>query len=416
MKHLVLVVGIYYPQPSPTGKCAKDYVSLLKDKYNVDVIYIQSGLEKIYGRNVGNETLYGLSNWRLWLETWFLERSKKTANKFLNNILLLGVLIMKVIGRLQSMVLFPNNLRWFYKEAYKTLCRIHKENPIDVVFTVNSPFSAHLAGDLFKKKYPNVKWVTYTVDPFYVSHKIGRVWNWNRNKAFLAEACFLKSADTNFLSEEVYENSKELYEEIGYKTFSLPYLMPTIERWSDNKIFDSSKINLVYAGRFYKDIRNPEFLLKTILLTQNKDIVLHLYSASDCEDVINEYVEKSAGKIIRHPLVTHQEIQKVLLSADILVSVGNSVPEFKPSKIFEYIVTGRPIINFYQNGLIDNVLARHPLVLQVDMQKSLLANSEFEEFCYAVKGRIIPQSNLESIYEKYSEQSIKKILSLRLGM
>ncbi|PKP62116.1 hypothetical protein CVT91_00590 [Candidatus Atribacteria bacterium HGW-Atribacteria-1] len=140
---------MYYPQPSPTGKCAGQYASLLKEKFNIDVVYIQSSLEKIHGVTVNDETLYGLSNWRLWIETWFQELSNKATNKFLRKLSMAGVIGMKAIGRLQSMVLFPNNLRWFYKEAYKALCSIHKENPVDVVFTVNSPFSAHLAGEAF---------------------------------------------------------------------------------------------------------------------------------------------------------------------------------------------------------------------------------------------------------------------------
>ena len=34
-QHLVMIVGMFYPQPSPTGKCAEAYVDLLKDQYDI---------------------------------------------------------------------------------------------------------------------------------------------------------------------------------------------------------------------------------------------------------------------------------------------------------------------------------------------------------------------------------------------
>ena len=412
MKHLVLMVGAYYPQPSPTGKCAGQYASLLKEKFNIDVVYIQSNLEKIHGVTVNDETLYGLSNWRLWTETWFQELNSKATNKFLRKLSIVGVMGMKAIGRLQSMVLFPNNLRWFYKEAYKTLCSIHKENPVDVVFTVNSPFSAHLAGEAFKKICPDVRWVTYTVDPFYAGCNRGKkVLGRKYDRALSAEKRVLSHADANFLSEEAYENSKELYAKIMDKTFPLPYLLPCNDNQGDDR-FDSSKINLVYAGRFYKDIRNPEYLLRTFLLTKNENIVLHLYAASDCETLIDKYVRKSAGRIIRHELVNSKEVQKVLSSADILVNVGNSLPEFKPSKTFEYIATGRPIINFYQNDLCDEVMEKYPLALQIDQNEQNIDKSVelFEEFCKENKGKCIEWEEVERLFPDNKREHIKSIL------
>lgn len=413
MKHLVLVAGIYYPQPSPTGRCASQYVSLLKDNYHVDVIFIQSGLEKIYGVNFCGETLYGLSNWRLLTERWFAEKSRKAPPGILKNVLHIGIAAMKFVGRIQSMIFFPNNLRWFYKKAYEELKRIHNKNKIDVVFTVNSPFSAHLAGEAFKNNFPDVRWVTYTVDPFYSSYKIGRkILNKNNRKALSAEQKVLINADANLLSEEIYENGTELYASFKNKTVPLPYMLPHIDRQAETLLFDLDKINLVYAGRFYYDIRNPEYLLKTVINTKNEDLILHLYASSDCEELINKYVKQSSGRIIRHDLVEQNKIRSVLNSADILVSVGNSIPEFKPSKTFEYISTGKPIINFCRNKLLDTNLDTYPLAVQIDEDSSSIADSSviMEKFSVESKGKNVDSKEIEHIYKKYSGSNIRSIL------
>ncbi len=126
LKHLVLVAGIYYPHPSPTGQCAARYISLLKDRYNIDVVFIQSGSEKACGLQSGVEKLYALSNWRLSLEDRFQQAEKKAKHGIARRLAALGIQAVKAFGKLQSLLLFPNNLKWFKNKAYRTLCRIHK--------------------------------------------------------------------------------------------------------------------------------------------------------------------------------------------------------------------------------------------------------------------------------------------------
>jgi glycosyltransferase involved in cell wall biosynthesis len=413
VKHLVLIVGVYYPHPSPTGKCASQYAALLNDNYSIDIIYIQSGLEKFYGIKKEGYILFGLSNWRLWIETWFQDQSTRTNNNLIRKLFLFCVKALKAVGKIQSYFLFPNNLRWYYKKAYKTLCKIHNENPIDVIFTVNSPFSAHLAGGAFKAKFPNIKWVTYTVDPFYAGYKYNKrkLSALKFNKAITKEKQILAQADVNFLSEEVFENSKTLYTDFSNKTQPLPYVLE-LNKIENYNFFDKNKINLVFAGRFYKDIRNPENFFKTFLLTKNPNLILHLYASSDCEELVEKYVKKSLGRIIRHPLVSTVEIQSIIKSADILVSVGNSIPDFKPSKIFEYIATGRPIINFYQQDILDEVLEKYPLSKQLSYKNNeIIQNAkELETFCINNKQKLIQSYEIEELYKKHSQSQIKKLL------
>ncbi len=411
MKHLVLVVGSYYPNPSPTGQCAHKYISLLKDSYSVDVIYIQGGTEKVNGMKHGDETLYAHSNWRLRMEESLRVTQKKTKNKIIRYAAALGIKVAKALGRIQSLFLFPNNLKWFRNKAYKTLCAIHEQNPIDVVFTVSYPFSAHLAGEKFKKAFGDVKWLAYTVDVFYTRHRCWkRALNMKCEKAFTVEKRVLSNADTNFLSEEVYENCPELFVGSTEKTAPLPYLLCYNDVQSDKR-FDPTKINLVYAGRFFKDIRSPEHLLKTFLSIEESDIILHLFSASNCETMIDQYTEKSNGRIIKHGMVGYNEIQGVLAGADILISVGNAVPEVKPSKTFEYIATGKPIVNFYQHGLRDEVLEKYPCVLQIgDDFNSREAASEIKDFCVGNKGTKVDLSTIGDIYIGHSAKNIRELL------
>jgi len=425
LKKIVIVAGYVYPDASPTGKIALQFADMLKADYDVSIVFIQTSLDRIDGVKHNGMTFYAIYNVRLYCEHYFIEKAKSSSSKILGQIFSVASKIVKAFGRINAWFFFPrtkcyslwpNNLSWFYPKAYRKLVRLHQENKLDVVFTVNSPFPAHLAGRKFKYKFPDVHWVTYTVDPYARAHDFTKTWLLPTLKAKIdkgEEKCIYNLADYNFVSEEVFSTESKLFDQALNKTVALPYLLVPVNEISYSSIFSKNKINLVYAGRFYETIRNPEYLLKTFLAIDNPDILLHLYTVSDCDSLIDSYVNRSNGRIIRHETVSVDKVSGVLSQADILISVGNSTASFKPSKIFEYIATCKPIVHFYQNGLKDNVLINYLAVLQIDQAKlhPKLNSKIVEDFCYRNKNTNI---NWQDVIRKYQKHSIKSIKSLIL--
>ncbi len=394
-KHLVMIVGGYYPKPSPTGKCAEAYIDLLTDAYNISVICIAKDNKSSFTHNgkAVYPTADGYTRFQRWLE-------RKNAPRLLQNICKVPVHI------LQSFV-HPNNLYGYVKKAQAKLAAIHSKRPIDVIFSVGAPMAAHVAAKKFRKTHPDVRWVTYTVDSYGAQNKGSR-----RYAAALAfESAVLQTSDRVLLSEEIMESSPELCRAFSEKCMALPYLMPPSCLVQDSSgYFDPEKIHLVYAGRFYKSIRNPEYLLQ-LALAMDADCVLHLYCQSDCDGMIDDYVHRSNGKIQRHTPVSTEEIQRIYGAADVLVSVGNSTPEFKPSKTFEYIASGKPILNICYEGLRDAVLEEHPLVLQVERTVSIPeASLALQSFVFQNRGKILSRTQMDAIYYKHSSENILAIL------
>jgi hypothetical protein len=110
-------------------------------------------------------------------------------------------------------------------------------------------------------------------------------------------------------------------------------------------------------------------------------------------------------------VVDSLEIKKVYASADFLVNLGNSILEFKPSKTFEYISTGKPIIHFYRNGIIDEDLMRYPFSLQVDARVEVCINkNKINEFIFQNRDKILNEKEICDRFYKYSSTNIKNIL------
>lgn len=267
--------------------------------------------------------------------------------------------------------------------------------------------AAHAAAYNFHRIHPEIRWVTYTVDSYAVQNKSLR----RAAQALEYEAKVLGASHRVLLSEEVYNSVPMLYRDFADKCGVLPYLMPpTLPHAENAHYFNPEKTNLVYAGRFYKAIRNPEYLLQ-LALEMDDSFVMHLYCQSDCDSLIDEYVHRAGGKIVRHAPVSVEEIQRIYAQADALINVGNNTPEFKPSKTFEYIASGKPILSIYYEGQFDTTLSQSPLALQLGRDMPVKeAVVWLYDFLQNNRGKTLTRTEIDTIYCKHSSKSIKSIL------
>lgn len=391
-KHLAIVCGVYYPEPSPTGICVKKFVEALTDVYDIDIICIA-----IDGKDTSvmkqPEKIHAVGCKRI---EW--EVKSRGMKK----------LILHAIGGLQIKTRLLGNLSWYRKAALRKLIQIHRERKLDVVFTVCSPFAAHFAGIDMVKRFPEIKHCGYTVDPYSTQCRM-RPFFISGDKFLLIEKKVLSNISNLLVSEEVYENRKDLL--LGLRNCTvLPYMLPTFNAIEINeKLYPTSGVNCVYAGRFYEDIRNPEYLLQIFAKLSNQNIRLHLFSVG-CEDIVKKY-ENRYSNIIRHEQVSHELIGAVYKQADILLGVGNKTAEFMPSKTFEYIAALKPIIFVNHSTLTNKILDMYPESIQISDASNVDEVAEqVKEFCVQNKNKQIEQHVVKKIYYKHSLDNIKKIL------
>ena len=387
-----MICGLHHPQPSATATCAERYVSLFKDEYDIDIIsHTQDGKPNELTDDSGYR-LHVLTNKRLRLEGSLRGVAKRLMHK---------------LGSALLYTSYLGNQRWFANAISHKLEKIHQQHPIDVVFSVCSPLAAHVGAAKFCASHPDICSVAYTVDPYATSDRIKPLGK-SFNDLMNYECYWLNQFQSVLLSEEVFENRKDLTEQIKHP-IPLPYLLPPFLDYSTTRKKTLHKaINCVYAGSFYEDIRNPEYMLKVFLLLESKNIVLHLYSKG-CEDITYQF--KNAKNIVLHGLVKPTDLKQVYADADALIGIGNSMKEFLPSKTFEYVATRKPIIYFNYPNIDNPILKNYPIAIQLDMSEQLnIAADTLKDFLSHLKGDLVPETEILSAYKKYSSFNIKKIL------
>lgn len=387
---LIIVCGILYPHPSPTGLCALRYASLLKEDYEIEFISLSSNG---YAEDVdyAGFRVHTLISRRLSLE----HRTKGAVQKVVHG-----------IGSVQLKLFLTGNLRWYRRAVRKKLEQLHNQRPIDVILTVCSPFPAHQAGMDFKQKHKEVRFCAYTVDPFATPNRIvpmGRKYY----DLIATERKVCESTDCLFLSEEALSSRQDVYGRVP-NVIALPYLLPEAIP-GRNDYFNNEAINCVYAGSFYKEIRNPEFMLKVFSALNGQNIVLHLFS-SGCDDIVRQYAQNN-NKIVTHGYVSQEELRDVYTSCDFLVGVGNATHEFLPSKTYEYLSFCKPIIFFNPKGFHNAVLDNYPHALQISDETMVdSATIQLETFIVEKKSVCVSHDELFKLFNSNTTTNIKTVL------
>lgn len=182
---------------------------------------------------------------------------------------------------------------------------------------------------------------------------------------------------------------------------------------ANNKIvasFDKNKINLCFIGKFYSDVRNPQFLLNLMDKLRDTDIVLHILGRmGDCAAMINVY-KSCNSNVIYHGVVPPSVADDVMLQADILVHVGNAVDSLMPSKILDYICSGKPIMNICKIPSCPTLrlMERYPLGMTIYEYEELTIDiiSQIVVFCQDSKNK---KQAFETIHELYYDSTIEYV-------
>ncbi len=224
-----------------------------------------------------------------------------------------------------------------------------------------------------------------------------------------------QEANHVFLSTEMYrENQTNFFAAVSHKMSPLGYvnLHPHEE---EPFAFDHTdgKINCVFTGSLIDmTVRNPEYFYRFVKACGPK-YIFHMvcYKMDTQNKKLKETLIGRRENILWYERMTPKDCFCMMKGADILVNIANRSANQTPSKIFDYISTGKPIVNFYclQNDSSMFYLQRYPAVLQIfETMEIKSAVHLFEDFCK--KAKDIPYAEIESLYSDMQIQNAMKNL------
>lgn len=273
---------------------------------------------------------------------------------------------------------------------------------VDVVVSVCNLIESVLAALKVKEKYPHIKQVVYDVDTLsdFRLRQIESIccpfW---RKLAYKVEKEIFAKADLTI----ILSSHKGFYSGEKYKAFKNKLLFQEVPLL---KIGDTANVSdnghCIYAGRFYKDFREPSVLLN---LFKNTRLPLDIFTTKNYSNSIKKSSQTS-GNINVSECIPEEELNEVMKRSGILVSIGNKSSNMFPSKTVSYVAMCKPIIHIFQDDIdpVVDYLKDYPDVLFVDLRNSLAKNRALvSEFC----SKEHPQIDAKEVVKRYETSTPK---------
>ncbi len=341
-KKILIVTHQYLPHVSPRTTRWKLLVEELISKgHEVTILtgmypdFDKDNVKMLYFGNKNNINV--VSNLR---EKSQKVRSEESIKKFFYGSL------KKIYRFFINYLAWPDYSMFWVYQIYRNRNNISKD--YDVIISVSLPFSSHIAAYLINKKIKK-QWIMDIGDPFTL--KIDAPEN-NRflysglNKRY--EKRFYSQADKIlFTHQDALSNHKKFFNIPSSKLI----VASPISNF-DNDLFKKTlsynystrPIKVSYFGIFTKGVRSPNSFLD--LVKKNTEFEFSWYVNEDSEKIIKS-CDISADKHSFYSHVSREDAQQLMVnSAHCLLSIGNKNSNQIPSKVIEYLATGKPIIHF----------------------------------------------------------------------
>ena len=394
---LVVAVGGYYPTYSPPGICLEKIVAYLKKRYDITIIAWRRSNEITEDRfDFDGVHVVQVSDWLNRIQMNALGHSAKKR-------------FWKIVRQIHSLLRGEGVYYWVRRTMRRELERQHAEAPFERMLSVGFPITTHQACQDFAARHPEVRWITYSTDTYYKS-KTGSRFRFIAKYRSLAERAAYRAADHNFFSREIMNVCQDfLGSMVLAKSSILDYMLfePSPPSGFDTSFLKPGQINLLYAGGFIEKARSPEYFLDILArLPPSSKIVWHIFSSGCYADLLQDFARRHPNRLVYHQPVKVHEIRDVMSACDILVNVSNDMDQFFPSKVFDYLSTGKPILNLTYPGRQKNPLfEKHPHYLDIEMFGDVEADTaRTQTFCEASKGRGMTPQEVFARYPEYTPE------------
>jgi hypothetical protein len=228
--------------------------------------------------------------------------------------------------------------------SFKLFFKLKKNIDADLFITLSTPFFIHLGTS------------------FYIRLKRKK----NKKKTIFFADCGDPYSNSNQFPKPFYF---KFVEKFALKPFDNIFVPSILSISAYDKIVDLNKIKIIpqgfkikdytynykkqdlikfsYAGVFYWDIRNPINLLNKLNETSvNFKFVIFLrnYDQYFINNILSKYPDSFKSKVEINYGFSREELLIELSKMDFLINISNTTLTQVPSKLIDYAISGRPIL------------------------------------------------------------------------
>ncbi|MDD4850703.1 MAG: glycosyltransferase, partial [Gemmiger sp.] len=229
------------------------------------------------------------------------------------------------------------------------------------------------------------------------------------------EAALLAQMAASFITPQAlpdYETGPLAAYQNKIHPLAFPCLIPPGDALREPATPEPGTLRCVFCGNLHPEIRSPAFALSLFAALPLPTTTL-VMAGGGWEGFMAE--AQAAQKAMGNRLtvlgpVPPARARALLAGADVLVSLGNSVDNQMPSKIFEYFGLGKPVLHLAATDAdpVLPVLQRYPLgfILRQEDGASALAVAALQGWLTRVAGQQLPFAQVAALYPEYTPAAV----------
>ena len=366
-KKLLVLAYEYYPTENANTRIIRNTCGILSETYGIDLVTVKKpGPEEAEKFRVIRVPEYSF------------HREKCTGT--VTPLILARMAAEKALGKLAHDE--TRMLERLYGRGIRKAVRV---SDYDAVLSFSAPFLPHGCASRLVRG-TGVPWIAVCLDPYF-SHRIfgpERLEERKKREEAVMEAArkviITYPTDRDYLRAGVAFRDKIIGAE-------MPGIAP---KGTAPKGSDPFGTRCGFFGSLYREIRDPRAAVALFSRITGEEITM-TFAGGLADGTKEEFFPEGCGCAYAGEL--HGEaLQRQYAETDVLVNIGNAVDNQMPSKIFEYISTGKPVINIYKSPECPTLkyLERYPLALNLYERDITEKPEESAEkaraFCLAHRG------------------------------
>ncbi len=420
LKYLFLV-GSYMPHASANGVCVEKIAqALIAQGHDVSCLTM-TRYDDPSDSEVDGVKVYRIKNlWHNRICDWC---DRHQSFRYVNIVRQVALWSWR-IRRLIMFPLWPLSAPLFAWKFYRKAKQICMKEKIDCVIGVYQPFESLIAIALLKRALPKLKTAAYFCDclsggvypkifPSVFSYRQLRRW----------ENYFFRDVDVIYIlkSHESYYRSllKDSNDIKEINIVDIPFVTNnTVNSCAVACLPESVPFKLVYTGSINFPLTDPRYMIKILGQINRKYIKVDIYGRNNCGEFFSTPANDNSSQIIYvHHALPHSDVLQISAGADVLINLGSNNPRQIPSKIFEYMSLGKPIISFYSYDEEPSLLylRQYPLALLIreDWDRVEENVALLEKFIQESADKHVPFEIVKSLFPRNTpEYTAKKLVEV----
>lgn len=236
---------------------------------------------------------------------------------------------------------FGRLLMWPLCEFHFIVERIIVENPnMDMLITIAYPHSIHSGAARAKSLHPQIfpkTWVCDCGDPYMLNPFINPPKYMKKYEDMWCSTCDYITVPTDHSYQGYYE---QYWDKIRVIPQGFDFTKTPIAQYSKNEV-----PTFLFVGAIYPGKRDPYSFMEYLLKFEKP----YKFIVMTREPICEKYINESKGQIVNIVGRTRKEVIIECSKADFLINITNPSTIQSPSKLIDYGIAGRPILNVEQN-------------------------------------------------------------------